>query len=50
MRSATTHAAKANAMYMSATANARVTGLSSAAEMAKAMIMAKSEVVEERHY
>jgi len=51
MRSATTHAAKANAMYMRATASARVIGSSSlAVEMAKLMITAKSEVVEERCY
>ena len=51
MRSATTRAARANAMYMSATTNAQVTGLSSlAVEMAKAMITAKSEVVEERRH
>jgi hypothetical protein len=42
-------AVKANAMYMSATTSAWVTGLSSLViETAKAMIMAKSEVVEER--
>jgi hypothetical protein len=38
-------------MYMSATANARVTGSSSlAVEMAKAVIMAKLKVVEEGHH
>jgi hypothetical protein len=51
VRSATTRAARANAMYMRATARAWVTGSSSpAVEMAKSMITAKSEVVEERRY
>ena len=49
MRSAVTHAARANRMYMRATTNACVTGSSSlVVEMAESMIMAKSEVIEER--
>jgi hypothetical protein len=51
VRSVTTRAARANAMYMRATASAWVTGSSSpAVEMAKSMITAKLKVVEERHY
>jgi len=42
---------RAKSMYMRATTNARVTGSSSlVVEMAESIIMAKSKVVEERHY
>jgi hypothetical protein len=46
------HAARANRMYMRATTNARSTGsFSLMIEMAELIIMAKSEVMEERrHY
>jgi hypothetical protein len=48
VQSATTHAAKANAMYMRATASAQVTGSSSImVEAAELMIVAELEVVEE---
>jgi hypothetical protein len=47
--SAVTCAARANRMYMRAITNARSTGLFSVVvETVKLMIMAKSEVVEER--
>ena len=51
MRSVTTRAVKANAMYMRATANAQVTGLSSiAVETAKMMVTTKSKVIKERRH
>jgi hypothetical protein len=43
------HAARANSMYMKATASARVTGLSSL-EVVESIITAKLEVVEERRH
>ena len=49
MRSAVTRAARANRMYTRATTNARITGLFSlVVEAVESMIMAKSEVIEER--
>jgi hypothetical protein len=43
--------ANVNAIYMSATANARVTGsFSLAVEMAKVVITAKLKVIEEGHH
>ena len=49
MRSAVTHAARENRIYMRATTKACSTGSSSLViEAAESMIMAKSKVVEER--